>query len=294
MNMFITKVILLAIVTCASGASVNLDSSNLQAIVTEVVRNILSDGHSGENIKTVALLKEINELKNQHIRLEQRIDMLEQEQRDKDTNICSLQNNMNTLVEMIARNDSIRAQNLTIHTSHELLNKCRAWKSNVFPTENSRIETLQRKKREVIPTQAPARRIAFSAYLTHTHSGLSPGQAIKFDHVLLNEGHGYNPYLGDFVAPISGTYLFTFHFHSRVHTFVRLTVDGVNIVDAVANPHTGTHDKESMSGNTVIIHVGIGQAVLVEVYDVSGEAASSDKYRLCSFSGFLLYPENPS
>jgi hypothetical protein len=120
---------------------------------------------------------------------------------------------------------------------------------------------------------------------------MSPGQAIKYDRVLLNDGAGYNSYTGAFTAPISGTYLFIFQFDSRVHTFVRLNVDGRNIVDAVTNPHVNTQDRENMGGNSAIIHVGVGQSVLVEVYDVSGEVASSDKYRLSTFSGTLLYPE---
>ncbi|XP_045206984.2 uncharacterized protein LOC123559249 [Mercenaria mercenaria] len=288
--MYIAKVIILAVIAHASGASANLDSNNLQAMVTEAVRHILSDGNSGENMTTMAILKEINELKNKNIRLEQRINNLEQENRDKDKSICSLQTCLNTIVEMISRNDSRIAQNVPVKNSDELLNKCRDWKSGISEKQNSGMETLVRTNRNIVSPH----NIAFSAYLTRTDSSMTPGQAIKFNHVLLNERAVYNPYTGAFTAPISGTYLFTFHFDSRVHTFVRLTVDGVNIVDAVANPHTNTQDRESMSGNTVIIHVGIGQAVLVEVYDVSGEVASSDKYRLSSFSGVFLYPEHPS
>ncbi|XP_045206985.2 uncharacterized protein LOC123559250 [Mercenaria mercenaria] len=134
--------------------------------------------------------------------------------------------------------------------------------------------------------------VAFSAYLTNTNSHTVIGQAIKFDQVLLNNGSGYNAYTGAFTAPVTGVYLFSFHFDTRKLTFIRLVVNGVNQVDAVANPHTNAQSRQSqsMGGNTAIVHVKHGQAVLVEAYEIpDAETASSDTFRLCTFSGVLLY-----
>jgi RNA binding exosome subunit len=146
---------------------------------------------------------------------------------------------------------------------------------------------------------APGRRvkravanIAFSAYLTQTNSHTIVGQPIKFDQVLLNDGQGYNKYTGAFTAPLSGVYLFTYAIDTRKLTFVRLVINGVNQVDAVANVHTNAESRhsQSMGGNTAIVHVGHGQSVLVETYEIpDAETASSNTFRLCTFSGVLLY-----
>lgn len=148
------------------------------------------------------------------------------------------------------------------------------------------ISTGRRVRRQIIG------KVAFSAYLTATNSHTVVGQAIKFDQVLLNDGHGYNKYTGAFTAPLSGVYLFTFHVDARKLTFVRLVVNGVNQVDAVVNSHTNVESRhaQSMGGNTAIVHVGHGEAVLVETFEVpDGETASSNNFRLCTFSGVLLY-----
>ncbi|KAL4217778.1 hypothetical protein ACF0H5_022516 [Mactra antiquata] len=134
--------------------------------------------------------------------------------------------------------------------------------------------------------------VAFSAYLTRTNSHMTPSQPIKFDHVLLNDGDAYNVYTGAFSAPVTGTYLFTYHIDSRKNKFVRLVINGVNENDAVANPHINAPhgENESMGGNSVILRVQRGQAVLVETYAIAdSEVASSDTYRLSTFSGVLLY-----
>ncbi|XP_052791905.1 uncharacterized protein LOC128226047 [Mya arenaria] len=146
-------------------------------------------------------------------------------------------------------------------------------------TEKQSLTSPQQRSRRAVGASA---HISFTAYQVGTMSNMVPGQAVRFNHVLHNDGDGYNTYTGAFTAPVNGTYMFTFHFDSRVHTFVRLVLDGRNLVDAVANQHPGAAqmERETMSGNTAIVHVNHGQAVIVEVYDVNGEVASSDKYRL--------------
>ncbi|KAL4233700.1 hypothetical protein ACF0H5_008380 [Mactra antiquata] len=155
------------------------------------------------------------------------------------------------------------------------------------PLPRGATSILRRKRRDAVVGG-----IAFTAYLTATNSNMVPGQAIKFDQVILNDGQGYNQYTGAFTAPVTGTYLFTFYFDTRKLTFVRLVLNGVNEVDAVANPHTNADSRQSqsMGGNAAVLHVLKGQAVLVETYEInSSEVASSNTFRLCSFSGVLLY-----
>ena len=274
-------------VTLCFSASVQIDSSDLQELIAKAVEDILSEERTKENERYVAVMKEVDALKERNDRMEEQIKYLEKENSDKDRIICSLKTQMNTMVKATDYGKNIE-RNFSRNSPQESPNKCQ----NMINEHIANKQREVRRKRQVVPTHAtPTPRIAFSAYITRTNSHISPGSALKYDHVLLNDGAGYNSYTGSFTAPVSGTYLFMFQFDARVHTFVRLTVDGRNIVDAVVNPHINTQDRENMSGNSAIIHVGIGQAVLVEVYDVVGEVASSDKYRLSTFSGMLLYPE---
>lgn len=174
--------------------------------------------------------------------------------------------------------------------------------SNGSKRNSSNIVVEEEDTRDVDVSQliAPERRakrattnIAFSAYLTHTNSHTVIGQPIKFDRVLINDGQGYNNYTGSFTAPVAGVYLFTFSIDSGKTTFVKLVVNGVNQVDVIANPHTNVADKRlshSMGGNTAIVRVAQGDAVLVETYETAdGQVSSSDTFRLCTFSGVLLY-----
>jgi len=134
--------------------------------------------------------------------------------------------------------------------------------------------------------------VAFSVYLSATHEHMT-NEPIKFDRILLNDGGHYNPYTGAFTAPVSGVYVFSFTFDTKTSTFVRLVIDGVNQVDGVANRHVGaTGDRQSQNtgGNTCVLRVNHGQAVLVEVYEIADTTInSSNTFRLTSFSGFLLY-----
>ncbi|XP_052791915.1 complement C1q tumor necrosis factor-related protein 4-like [Mya arenaria] len=153
--------------------------------------------------------------------------------------------------------------------------------ANVFP-----LHPLPRSRRAVA-------NIAFSAYLTHTQSHQT-NTAVRFDKVLLNDGNGYNAFTGAFTAPLSGVYMFSFHFDSHTLSFLQLAINGVNQVDAVANRHVlndfNDRKAQSMGGNTCIVHVDHGQAVQVRVYEIpDAEVASSNTFRLSTFSGVLLY-----
>lgn len=255
------------IVTFSCGASVieSATDTELRQTITEFVNDILSKRD----------IKDLDTLENKSELLEERVQYLEDENRAKDIAIRDLQVNMNKMykqLEGVLGNDFVRN---TIRNEMES-----------YPEHENNSERVKR--------QTTMSNVAFSAYLTHTQYSMRPGENIVFDRVILNDGSGYDSSTGIFQAPVSGTYLFTFHFDTHVHTFIRLSVDRRNQVDAVANPHISALNKEddTMSGNTVIIHVGIAQKVRVEVYDVTGEAASSSTYRLCTFSGVLLYKEH--
>lgn len=286
--MLVKIIPMLSIISLAFGASVQIDSSDLQGLIAKTVEDILCAERIKENERYVAVLKEVDALKERNDQMEERMKYLEKENSDKDQIICSLKTRMSGIIDNISDNGKEKVLNVSLNSQQEFLNKCQSVNNERFVN----MDKEDRRERQVTPThEPPTPRIAFSAYLTQISSNLTPGSAVKFDKVHLNDGNGYNPYTGAFTAPVSGTYLFMFQFDSRVHTFVRLTVDGANLVSALVNPHNNNQHIDNMGGNSAIIHVGIGQAVLVEVYDTVGEVASTDKHHVSTFSGVLLYPE---
>lgn len=75
----------------------------------------------------------------------------------------------------------------------------------------------------VPPTSIPTGVIAFHAYLSRDSSGPLPMHHIlKFDMVPMNihVGNGYKAFDGIFIAPTSGTYVFSLSFMSDVHGYV--------------------------------------------------------------------------
>lgn len=181
--------------------------------------------------------------------------------------------NMNHVGSDIIKNDTkdrISVANRSIH--------------NVPVISTGRLIT-RRVRRSIAP-------VAFSVYLTITNTHMAIGQLLRFDQVLLNDGNGYKIDSGKFIVPLSGVYLFSFNFDTTKTTFVRLVVDDVNVVDAVANPHSGQFARkaQSMGGNSAIIHVGRGREVFVQVFEVAdADISSSSDFHFCTFSGVLLY-----
>ena len=114
--------------------------------------------------------------------------------------------------------------------------------------------------------------------LSSTQSHMT-NRAVVFDRVLLNDGQGYNNYTGAFTAPLSGVYQFSFFFDSHTLSFLQLVVDGVNQVDAIANRHTVSQEGQqahSMGGNTCIVRLNHGEAVMVRAAAIpNAEVASA-------------------
>lgn len=303
-----------------------MSGSTLKVVVTILTISVVTSSttpekHSteiNENVRTIveSILREklVNEqeditcgnLQRKVENLEKKLETLNKKLVEQDETIADL--------KMLIHNERIYGNDLenvneNIHDSGENVEEKGAEINKVIGTErrikradqnrNNMNENTEAKYNEVNRLIASGRRvkravanIAFSAYLTQTNSHTIVGQSIKFDQVLINDGQGYNKYTGAFTAPLYGVYLFTFAFDTRKLTFVRLVINGVNQVDAVANVHTNAESRhsQSMGGNTAIVHVGHGESVLVETYEIpDAETASSDHFRLCTFSGVLLY-----
>ena len=204
-------------------------------------------------------------------------------------------NELKSTVDELKRANDDRGQ--IIAGLQEELNKVRGHTNQVYRENVNHSTSDWNTKRALVPFPRLSRprraavNVAFSAYLSHSINHLT-NVPIRFDRVLLNDGGHYNPATGAFTAPLSGVYMFTFTFDTKASTFVRLSIDGVNQVDGVSNrhPNAAGNSIENTGGNTCIVHVNHGQAVLVEVYEISDTVInSSERFRLTTFSGFLLY-----
>ncbi|KAL3870737.1 hypothetical protein ACJMK2_038781 [Sinanodonta woodiana] len=154
----------------------------------------------------------------------------------------------------------------------------------------------KRKRRSVVDSAHGNRRgvvpdhVAFTAFLDHPLTNLGTGMAIRFSGTLLNDGNSYNIYTGIFTVPVDGTYLFTFSIVriNQNQLVAKLVVDGVGMVDAIADPAVGLHEHQGT--NAAIIRLKKGQSVWIETFHLeSGTLFSLQNDRYCTFAGALLY-----
>jgi len=288
MNHFIIIVALCAVQRGIARAGQNVDNTNTQSIETIQI-----------------LVRELNELKST-------VDELKRANDDRGQIIAGLQEELNKVrghtnqvyrenVNQSTSDSIVYRENVNQSTSDSIVyreNVNQSTSDSIVFRENVNQSTSDSiTKRALVPFPRLSRprraavNVAFSAYLSHSINHLT-NVPIRFDRVLLNDGGHYNPATGAFTAPLSGVYMFTFTFDTKASTFVRLSIDGVNQVDGVSNrhPNAAGNSIENTGGNTCIVHVNHGQAVLVEVYEISDTVInSSERFRLTTFSGFLLY-----
>ncbi|KAK3577807.1 hypothetical protein CHS0354_024851 [Potamilus streckersoni] len=138
--------------------------------------------------------------------------------------------------------------------------------------------------------------IAFTAYLDHAIHDLGPNQALKFNQILLNEGHGYNQFTGVFTVPIGGIYIFSFTVAARDEgnlsapdIWMKLVVNGEHKATVAAESMKIRDDE--MGTNIINLRVDTGDAVWITHHDQGStrDIFSSDTLRVVTFSGALLY-----
>ena len=126
-------------------------------------------------------------------------------------------------------------------------------------------DTLQNQHNR-LKRHANTSHIAFSVYLGHDILHTAPGDTIKCDQIILNDGNGYNSHTGIFTARITGVYLFSFSVavYDKARLIgVKLVVDNRNIVDAVVGSLSTSH---TMSRHTAIAQVNENESVWLEAY----------------------------
>lgn len=127
-------------------------------------------------------------------------------------------------------------------------------------------------------------KVAFYAYLSNTATDLGRNQDIVFDNVVTNVGSGYNGNHGVFVAPVTGTYLFsvTLRGGEDGKTWIHVVVNG--LVVAKIDLQNSLYLQNSQ---TIVVNLNEGDDVSVQNTIVGG-AITGD--RCSTLSGFLIYP----
>ncbi|KAH3715283.1 cerebellin-3-like [Dreissena polymorpha] len=134
----------------------------------------------------------------------------------------------------------------------------------------------------------PGEVVAFSAMKVANQQHIGLNQNIIFEQVLTNEGDGYHPLHGVFIAPQSGLYVLssavlTF-WGQEIHTAI---IHNGNIIARIyGHGDNGRHDQGSQ---TVVLKLNVGDEVAVQNIDYADTNIFGEVYS--SFSGYLLSPQ---
>ncbi|XP_045211121.2 uncharacterized protein LOC123562559 [Mercenaria mercenaria] len=126
--------------------------------------------------------------------------------------------------------------------------------------------------------------IAFFATLTNHLEHVGVQQTFVFDHVVTNLGHSYNSYNGNFIIPVSGTYVFSatlvseHHYSSHSH----FTVNGQAISFMYVSGSEAGFDTTSQM---IVVKLQKGDDVCIRNIDAH-KSYLGGHYN--TFSGFLL------
>lgn len=133
--------------------------------------------------------------------------------------------------------------------------------------------------------------VAFQVHLSHNLQSLGLHQAILFDSVLLNEGGGYSVHSGEFVAPVSGLYIFSWTISAGDRTCTKYDIvkNSAILMYFISDAHE--HDDWDSSSGTVVTRMNSGDRVWLRIADMlsCSHWVFGIGLGTSSFSGFLLH-----
>ena len=135
-------------------------------------------------------------------------------------------------------------------------------------------------KRQLAVRTQGGSKVAFSATLTQSVSGLQAEQDVVFDHALLNLGNAYLVYHGVFVAPTTGIYVFHTTLDATIKTDAKIVKKGQTLATFECEPW-------NPSSQTVIVELQAGEDVSVQIHGYHNVSLFGNGFS--TFSGFLLY-----
>jgi len=131
----------------------------------------------------------------------------------------------------------------------------------------------------------PETLVAFTAVKVANQEGIGINQNILFEKVILNEGNGFHPNQGVFIASRRGVYLITV---SLVHSAQNDPFHGALVLNGniIVRLH-GEHTIWDQTSQTVFLTLAPGDEVFVRNIDIGNENVQGNLWS--SFSGFLLW-----
>eukprot|EP00105_Crassostrea_gigas_P034898 XP_019919046.1 PREDICTED: complement C1q-like protein 4 isoform X3 [Crassostrea gigas] len=156
-------------------------------------------------------------------------------------------------------------------------------------SSKSNTDNLSRERR-IVP-QGQESQVAFHAHLSNNVQNLGIHQAIHFDKVLLNEGNGYSVHAGEFVAPVSGLYVFAWTILSGDRTCMKYDVVKNSVVLAYYISDAYEHSDWAVSSGTAVTRMNSGDRVWIRVSDmlVCSHIVYGTGFGTSSFAGYLLH-----
>ena len=128
--------------------------------------------------------------------------------------------------------------------------------------------------------------VSFSAR-AYENKALQPWDILLFPDVEHNHGGAFNKTSGQFVAPVSGTYVFFCNILTNKETFLEM---GLMVKDNIKLLIFATGESNYGNGsNMLIIHLDKGDEVKVVKYGPWGSKPFYVHNTFTTFSGFLLY-----
>ena len=129
--------------------------------------------------------------------------------------------------------------------------------------------------------------VAFFATRSIRQTHMGSLQNVLFNNVETNKGNGYDPSIGVFLAPETGTYVFSTTIvisgHSSSHFGIFKNTRKVTILWV-----NGSENGWDSSSQTVILSLNKGDDVTVKHIDIDREIYGDHH---CIFSGFLLFQD---
>ena len=152
----------------------------------------------------------------------------------------------------------------------------------------------------LLPNSDGQQVIAFSAYMSQPFAGptYGKGREIVYDKIETNIGHGYNNFTGTFVAPVSGTYAFSWTIFVEGKRYstgdpgeiaVELMINAV--IHGVIHADTETLGDDDSSTGFVIKYLHAGDTVMTRssnAFNAAGYIMSNNNRARSTFSGFLI------
>ncbi|XP_063409033.1 complement C1q tumor necrosis factor-related protein 3-like [Mytilus trossulus] len=148
-------------------------------------------------------------------------------------------------------------------------------------------------KRLLLSSESPPTtdHVAFCATLTNTISNLGTHQAIEYDKVITNVGHGYDARHGHFTSPKKGIYLLSVTAHAindaKQKVALDLVVNG-NIIFQLLSDGSGGNESNMSQVFPIVLETGDMVWMRTKAGYEGKYLYGSTTWTLNSFSGVLL------